>query len=448
MSEPNPQSNSPLIKLPRELRDAIYLEVWRSNGLRQHIVAHWGPNAKPPDADAKPPDADVKPPDAGAIPPEPEDAKPHYCRWKCCTEFEVEDQLQEEVEQLRIKKGIAFGDWFSDKPVSPRLDYQGLLSSPWDNHWKCWVEIIESTSGCRCWKDVAKNPENLRPLWDRGYKPPPPKPPSRWKRAVERVKRVKEVIRPPPPPPEPAWTGSPYMPLLLCCKLLSPEITESLYRSTTFIFTDIVAWQLWLGYCDPCPQRSTRPELGEAPRAFLEHTKSIELGLHPSFRFEIPCTLQEQSAHPEQLHDPYDFHWLNIDRFQNLRSVKIWMSARTLSGFPKQALNQWRHHRLDQFDMDELRKTLSSFDNLDEFIISTPLAENIGPEDGYVQDVMKKPNHQVWKRGTGDLFHPMMDIDLGNGGPISQIISTPDRTVTPWTNSLSFSFSFRLTGLL
>jgi hypothetical protein len=67
---------------------------------------------------------------------------------------------------------------------------------------------------------VAKNPENLRPLWDRGYKPPPPKPPSRWKRAVERVKRVKEVIRPPPPPPEPAWTGSPYMPLLLCCKLL------------------------------------------------------------------------------------------------------------------------------------------------------------------------------------------------------------------------------------
>lgn len=124
------------------------------------------------------------------------------------------------------------------------------------------------------------------------------------------------------------------------------------------------------------------------------------------------------------------------------------MSARTLSGFPKQALNQWRHHRLDQFDMDELRKTLSSFDNLDEFIISTPLAENIGPEDGYVQDVMKKPNHQVWKRGTGDLFHPMMDIDLGTGGPISQIISTPDRTVTPWTNSLSFSFSFRLTGLL
>lgn len=81
--------------------------------------------------------------------------------------------------------------------------------------------------------------------------------------------------------------------------------------------------------------------------------------------------------------------------------------------------------------MDELRKALSSFDNLDEFIISTPLAEDIEPEDGYVQDVMKQPSHQIWKRGTGDHFHPMMDIDLGTGGPVSQVIATPERYVCP-----------------
>ncbi|RMJ18040.1 hypothetical protein CDV36_002301 [Fusarium kuroshium] len=488
MSKPNPQSNSPFVKLPREVRDAIYLEVWRLTGLRQHIVVHWGgkdnnkppesENAKPPESNAQPSSSTAKSPDANATPPEPKDAKPHYCRWKCCTEFEVEDRLQEEVEQFRIKQGVELGGWFPFHPASARLDYQGLLSSPWDNHWKCWVEITEkygreyndgswvrprpghvvSTSGCRCWKDVAKDADNMKPLWDRGSKPPPLKPLSRWKRAVEKVKKVKDAIRPPPPPPpepEPAWTGSPYMPLLLCCKVLSPEIVESLYRSTTFIFTDLVAWQFWLGYCKPHPEHSERPKLAGAPQAFLEHTKSIELCLHPSFRFEVPCAAPRLGTDPSQLHDLYDFHWLNLDRLQNLRSLKIWMSARTLSIFPKQppALwgdhrsDQWRSHRIDQFDMNELRKTLSCFDNLDEFIISTPLAEYIGPEDGYVQDVMTKPNHQVWKRGTGDRFHPMMNIDLGCGGPISQILSSHDRTVNPTTEQLSFSYSFRLSAI-
>ncbi|KAI8654320.1 hypothetical protein NCS56_01389000 [Fusarium sp. Ph1] len=440
MAEPNPQSNSPLLKLPREVRDAIYLEVWRFTGLRQHIVAHWGAS-------------------------DSTDAKPHYCRWKCCTEFEVEDRLQELIENVRIQKGIPLGHNILGSPVSPGLDYQGLLSSPWDNHWKCWIEIAEgygreyttasygqvnghstSTSGCRCWKDIAKDPEDSKASWDR-KRTPPPKPPSRWKRAIEKVKKAKEAIRP-PPSLEPTWTGGPYMPMLLSCKLLFPEIVQSLYRSTTFIFTDLKAWQFWLGYCEPHPQKSDWPELGEAPRAFLNHAKSIELCLHPSFRFEVPCTDPGLSAHPEQLHDPYDFHWLNIDRFQNLRSLKIWMSARTLSQFKNPVLHQWNHHKMDQFSLDELRKTMLSFDNLDEFIISTPLAQNIGPEDGYVQGVMKKPNHHIWKRGTGDHFHPLMDMDLGVGGPITTVITTPERTVHPWNHQLSFSYSFRLTGLI
>ncbi|KAL6366106.1 hypothetical protein LRP88_00202 [Fusarium phalaenopsidis] len=212
MAEPNPQSNSPLLKLPREVRDAIYLEVWRFTGLRQHIVAHWGAS-------------------------DSTDAKPHYCRWKCCTEFEVEDRLQELIENVRIQKGIPLGHNILGSPVSPGLDYQGLLSSPWDNHWKCWIEIAEgygreyttasygqvnghstSTSGCRCWKDIAKDPEDSKASWDR-KRTPPPKPPSRWKRAIEKVKKAKEAIRP-PPSLEPTWTGGPYMPMLLSCKLL------------------------------------------------------------------------------------------------------------------------------------------------------------------------------------------------------------------------------------
>ncbi|KAJ4313411.1 hypothetical protein N0V84_009440 [Fusarium piperis] len=132
MSEPNPQPNCPLVKLPREVRDAIYLEVWRIVGLRQHIVAHWGT-----------PDSEV-------------DAKPHYCRWKCCTEFEVEDRLQELVENARIERGIAYGGWFTCTPDTGLEDYQGLLSSPWDNHWKCYTEIAKDHP--RDYKDCALGP--------------------------------------------------------------------------------------------------------------------------------------------------------------------------------------------------------------------------------------------------------------------------------------------------
>lgn len=107
------------------------------------------------------------------------------------------------------------------------------------------------------------------------------------------------------------------------------------------------------------------------------------------------------------------------------------MSARTLSGFEGQAAHRWHYHRMDQFSMDELQKAMSTFDNLDEFIISTPLAENIEPEDGYVQDVTDKPNHHVWKRGTGDHFHPHMDMDLGTGGPRTQVLTSPERCVCP-----------------
>jgi hypothetical protein len=37
----NSQSKSAFVtRLPREVRDAIYLELWRLKGLRQHIVSH------------------------------------------------------------------------------------------------------------------------------------------------------------------------------------------------------------------------------------------------------------------------------------------------------------------------------------------------------------------------------------------------------------------------
>ena len=60
----DPQTQSAFITcLPAEIRNAIYLELWRSAGLRQHILWHGEGNGGR-----------------------------HFCRWRCEAEFEVDDE--------------------------------------------------------------------------------------------------------------------------------------------------------------------------------------------------------------------------------------------------------------------------------------------------------------------------------------------------------------------
>ena len=105
----NPQLQSSFItRLPRELRDKVYLELWRSCGLRQHIIWHHDKN-------------DV--------------TKSHFCRWQCTTPFEVEDGLQEAINKTRIELGVALGGSFSNKA------YALQLYSAWKNHFACGERI-------------------------------------------------------------------------------------------------------------------------------------------------------------------------------------------------------------------------------------------------------------------------------------------------------------------
>ena len=126
----NPQSESAFItRLPLEIRNAIYLELWRSCGLRQHIVWHG------------------------------EGADRHFCRWPCTTEYHVHDGLQEEIEQFRRRLGVPLGESMNNSEASV---YTRRLQSPWMNHWACGeraeeahgIEAIRgfTTSGIGCWK--------------------------------------------------------------------------------------------------------------------------------------------------------------------------------------------------------------------------------------------------------------------------------------------------------
>ncbi|EXK40847.1 hypothetical protein FOXG_10775 [Fusarium oxysporum f. sp. lycopersici 4287] len=138
---PDPQSQSQFATLlPREIRDRIYLELWRSYGLRQHIVWHR--------------DKDDK-------------AKSHFCRWRCTTPFSVHDELQETIDATRLQLGFPLGDSFSNKT------YTLQLFSAWKNHFPCGQRIarvygedadpgIRTCSSLgRCWSSHKLSSEKL-----------------------------------------------------------------------------------------------------------------------------------------------------------------------------------------------------------------------------------------------------------------------------------------------
>jgi hypothetical protein len=154
----NPQSQSAfLTRLPREVLNSVYAELWRSCGLRQHIVWHGNKSDK------------------------------HFCRWPCSTEYEVQDKLQREIEELRVQLGVPLGQDIKKEQDPKVIRYCRRLQSPWMNHWLCG-EYAEkeyglqavwgfTTSGLICWKKSRANDQHMP-------------------------------------------CGSPYMPMLLSCKLM------------------------------------------------------------------------------------------------------------------------------------------------------------------------------------------------------------------------------------
>ncbi|RMJ13939.1 hypothetical protein CDV36_006424 [Fusarium kuroshium] len=216
-----------------------------------------------------------------------------------------------------------------------------------------------------------------------------------------------------------------YIPMLLTCKLISEECLKSIYESITFVFTDLHSWQSFIGFCDQDARMKTWPKVDLQPQAFPKYCKHLELSMTPFFPCLITCSSPMRTPQPDRPHDPYDFHWLRLSLFQNLQSIKIWVTARStkvLKG-PNERGSWPDFIKITDLDIDELRQALSCFANVNEFVISTPLSNDIGPEDGLVEGVTTRPHHRVWKRGTGDFFHPRLSPNFGRGG-LSGLIYT------------------------
>ncbi|KAK1851949.1 hypothetical protein CCHR01_05382 [Colletotrichum chrysophilum] len=357
----NPQIKSAFINvLPREVRDSIYFELWRSCGLRQHILYHGEPEYH------------------------------HFCHWPCSIEFDVQDPLQKELEEVRVRLGVPLGEDIS-RHSCPGIGrpYARYLQSPWMNHWPCGEVAYQKrgkgalpgfgTSAFTCWKKGCS-----------GYE-------------------------------DNAWSN-PYLSMLLLCKTVSEECLQSIYRSTTFIFTDMPTVQMFFGYCELHPIVKTFPKIGITSLAFFKYARNVELSFGPDFPLQLLCANFDLPGIPRR-HDVYDFHWLRLDRFENLQTFNIWIASRCSSNRTPSKYDALCG--IKELDTRNLRDRLAPFSLIGSVTISTPLSSRIAPEEGFVEDVAL-PGIRLYKRGSGDKFHPILGT-VNPGGMYDDVIHTTSK---------------------
>lgn len=163
------------------------------------------------------------------------------------------------------------------------------------------------------------------------------------------------------------------------------------------------------------------------PPGLFRYSTMLEISLSAAFSSQFYCSDRSEprlapdghDAEPNPLHNPYNFHWLRLGQFDNLRSLKIWVAARG------QCLpNECQFVATPDLTTGAVRSILENLGSskVVSVLVSMPLAEDIGPAedgyvDGYVEGVSPRRGVQLWKRGSGDRFHPFL-------APISNLSRT------------------------
>lgn len=181
----------------------------------------------------------------------------------------------------------------------------------------------------------------------------------------------------------------------------------------------MVALQLFIGHCKIPPPLRSWPKMPITPPAFFKHATSLELSLTPNFPLVLPCADTGICEEGESLHDVYDFHWLRLDEFQKLSSLKIWLAAR---GHTVKFFGDHTFLCITQLSGNAIKNLPPYFSSVSSVEISTPLNQEIEPEDGYVEE-LTKPEFKLWKRGNGDKFHPSL-VPIQPGGSLDGLIYT------------------------
>lgn len=146
--------------------------------------------------------------------------------------------------------------------------------------------------------------------------------------------------------------------------------------------------------------------------AFFKHARKLEISVCANFTVSIPCS---DFDHPvtSPLHNAFDFHWLHLDRFDNLADLKIWVNSRAAAFW---ADSDYRPYiepsyspRLLSLSSKALGDSLQTLKDVKSVAVSAALHQDVrtsdGAQHGFVDGIGPK-NVRMWKRGTGDRHHP------------------------------------------
>jgi hypothetical protein len=81
---------------------------------------------------------------------------------------------------------------------------------------------------------------------------------------------------------------------------------------------------------------------------------------------------------------------------------------------------------IKELDVKAFAKSLSAFENIESVTISTPLGPSFEPEDGLVKN-LAVPNMTLYKRRSGDRFHPWLKLIQSDGSLQNVIYTYPTR---------------------
>lgn len=150
---------------------------------------------------------------------------------------------------------------------------------------------------------------------------------------------------------------------------------------------------------------------------FARHIRNLEISLPITFPRYIPCcSTTSRMASGEGPHLQYDFHWLQLSAMDNCRKVCIWIDAcPRIFCFPDNG--SIGNYHIDSRGYTPITKTdvavlAESIFKLGEqnanchVTITAPLNTEIVPESGYVESPKLHSRVELWKRHSGDKFHP------------------------------------------
>ena len=163
------------------------------------------------------------------------------------------------------------------------------------------------------------------------------------------------------------------------------------------------AIQFFFGHCLLPPAAASLFNIPTTPPGFYKYARTLELSLSTDFPGSLICA-NFKIPGLEHRHEVYDFHWLHLDRLQNLHTLNIWISARASTVFLRDSAETYNYTGITELDADTLQQVMASLGRVATLTLSTPLGPSVGPEQGFVDGVKAR----VYKRGSGDRFHPPM----------------------------------------